>query len=71
MNEAMGIHFHNHFGLDTIGLRFGLNYGPGDRLLAGELERKYASAVVHNAITRVALGQSVVTIPFQDSDCFL
>lgn len=70
LNEAMGIHFYNHFGLDTIGLRFGMNYGPGDRLLAGELERKYASAVVHNAIRRVALGKPVVTIPFHKSTSF-
>lgn len=70
LNEVMGIHFHNHFGLNTIGLRFGLNYGPGDRLLAGELERKYASAVVHNAIRRVALGEPVVRIPFHKSTSF-
>ena len=56
LNEAMGIHFYDHFGLDTIGLRFGMNYGPGGRLLAGEIERKYASAVVASVIEKVAAG---------------
>ena len=69
LNEAMGVHFATHFGLDTIGLRFGMNYGPGDRLFAGELERKYASAVVHDAIEKVALGRPAV-VPFHESTSF-
>lgn len=68
-NEAMGIHFYNQFGLDTIGLRFGMNYGPGGRLLAGEQERKYGSAVALGAIEKVALGEPV-TIPFHKSTSF-
>ncbi len=69
LNETMGIHFFDHFGLDTIGLRFGMNYGPGGRLLAGEVERKYASAVVASVIERVAAGEPV-TVPFHESTGF-
>jgi len=68
-NEVMGIHFYNQFGLDTIGLRFGMNYGPGGRLLAAEMERKYASALVLSVIEKVALGKPV-TIPFHESTSF-
>ncbi len=69
LNETMGIHFFDQFGLDTIGLRFGMNYGPGGRLLASEVERKYASAVVASAIERVAAGEPV-TVPFHESTGF-
>lgn len=69
LNETMGIHFFDQFGLDTIGLRFGMNYGPGGRLLASEVERKYASAVVASAIERVAAGKPV-TVPFHESTGF-
>ena len=69
LNEAMALHYYDHFGLDTIGLRFGMNYGPSGRLLAGEIERKYASAVVASVIEEVASGKSV-TIPFHESTAF-
>jgi nucleoside-diphosphate-sugar epimerase len=69
LNEVMGNHFHNEFGLDTIGLRFGMNYGARGRLMAGELEREYASAVVLDVVERVAVGDSVV-IPFHESTSF-
>ena len=69
LNETMGIHYFNHFNLDTIGLRFGMNYGPGGRLMANELERKYASAVVHNIIETAAVGESVM-VPFHESTSF-
>lgn len=69
LNEAMGIHFYDQFGLDTVGLRFGMNYGPGGRLLASELERQYASAVALGSIEDVALGK-LVTIPFRQSTSF-
>lgn len=69
LNEVMGKHFATHFGLDTIGLRFGMNYGPGSRLAAGELERKYASAIVHEAIEKVALGAPAL-VPFHKSTSF-
>jgi len=69
LNETMGIHYFNHFSLDTIGLRFGMNYGPGGRLMANELERKYASAVVHSVIEKAAAGESVV-VPFHESTSF-
>ena len=65
----MGVHFHDQFGLDTIGLRFGMNYGARGRLLAGELEREYASAVVLDVVEKVAIGNSVV-IPFHESASF-
>ncbi len=69
LNEAMGAHFATHFGLDTIALRFGMNYGPGGRLVGGELERKYASAVVHEAIEKVARGKPAL-VPFHESTSF-
>lgn len=69
LNEVMGNHFHDEFGLDTIGLRFGMNYGVKGRLMAGELEREYASAVVLDIVERVSVGDSVV-IPFHESTSF-
>ena len=69
LNEIMGSHFHHQFGLDTIGLRFGMNYGARGRLMAGELEREYASAVVLDVVEKVAIGTSVV-IPFHESTSF-
>ena len=69
LNEVMGIHFYDHFGLDTIGLRFGMNYGPSGRLLAGEIERKYASAVVASVIEKVASGERAI-VPFHESTAF-
>ena len=69
LNEAMGQHYYNQFGLDTIGLRFGMNYGPGGRLIAGELERHYISAFVHNMIETVASGQPI-EMPFHESTSF-
>ena len=69
LNETMGIHYFNHFNIDTIGLRFGMNYGPGGRLMANELERKYASAIVHNIIETAAAGESVA-VPFHESTSF-
>ena len=65
----MGNHFHDEFGLDTIGLRFGMNYGVRGRQMAGELEREYASAVVLDIIEKVAVGDSVI-IPFHESTSF-
>lgn len=69
LNEVMGNHFHDEFGLDTIGLRFGMNYGVRGRQMAGELEREYASAVVLDIIEKVAVGDSVI-IPFHESTSF-
>jgi nucleoside-diphosphate-sugar epimerase len=58
-NEVMGRHFSSHFGLDTIGLRFGVNYGPGGRRLAGEVKRKYGSALLHHILEGMMLGKTI------------
>ena len=58
-NEVMGRHFSSHFGLDTVGLRFGVNYGPGGRRLADEVHRKYGSAVLHHILEGMMLGKSI------------
>lgn len=59
-NECMGRHYCTHFGVETIGLRFGVNYGPGGRHLAGEIQRQYSSAFLHQILERMMLGESVV-----------
>ncbi len=69
LNEVMGVHFHNQFGLDTIGLRFGMNYGVRGRLMAGELQREYASAIVLDVVEKIAVGSSAV-IPFHETTSF-
>ena len=69
LNEAMARHYTDRFGLDTIGLRFGMNYGPGSRLIANELERQYASAIVHDAIEKVARDEQVLVL-FDESASF-
>jgi nucleoside-diphosphate-sugar epimerase len=58
-NEVMGRHYRRHFGLDTVGLRFGVNYGPGGRLLAGEIRRKYSSGLIHQILEGMMLGRTV------------
>lgn len=57
-NEVMGRHYSRHFGLDTIGLRFGVNYGPGGRRVAGEVRRKYTSAFLHEILENMMLGRT-------------
>lgn len=59
LTEVMGRHFWNQFGLDTIGLRFILNYGPGGRLAAGEVERKYGSGAIFEIVEDLARGRKV------------
>lgn len=60
LTEVMGRHFSNHFGLETIGLRFILNYGPGGRLMAGEIGRKYGSGAVFEIVEDLARGRKVI-----------
>jgi nucleoside-diphosphate-sugar epimerase len=61
-NEVMGRHFAGKLGMDTIGVRFGINYGPGGRLLAGELARRYGSAEVLHFIERLILTKKAATL---------
>lgn len=58
-NEVMARHYTKCFGLDTVGLRFGVNYGPGGRLLAGEIRRKYGSAMLHQIFQELIMGRAV------------
>ena len=58
-NEVMARHYTGKFGLDTVGLRFGLTYGPGGRRLADEVKRQYTSAVLDQILDDLMLGKSV------------
>lgn len=58
LNEVMGRHYHQHFGLDNIGLRFVLPYGTG-RLLAGEFQRQYGSGAVFDVLEALILGSQL------------
>jgi len=58
-NEVMGRHYSRHFGQDTVGLRFGVNYGPGGRRQADEVKRKYGSALLHQILEGLMLGRTI------------
>lgn len=58
LNEVMGRHFADQFGLSTLGLRFVVNYGPGGRLVAGELARGFPSGRLFSVLEAVMRGES-------------
>jgi len=57
-NERMALHYHQTYGLDSIGLRFTVVYGPG--------RARGASAFASDLIERPALGLKAV-VPYSDS----
>lgn len=57
-NEQMGQHYYEKFGLDNVGLRFAIVYGPG--------RRTGASAFASDLIEKPALGEPA-KIPYGDS----
>jgi UDP-glucuronate 4-epimerase len=59
LNEVMGTHYADNLGLSTIGLRFGVNFGPGGRLAAKEYERGYPSGRMFRVLEAVMLGESI------------